>query len=82
MYDLEVQQYLLDLQGYLVIENALSPTEVATLNQRLKQHGVHSARELNERLIQRMGIRLDLFLRPRRRRDRTAPCRGRGVIRT
>jgi HPr kinase/phosphorylase len=29
--------------------------EVATLNQRLKQHGVHSARELNERLIQRMS---------------------------
>ena len=33
MQDLELQQYLLDLQGYLVIENALSPTEVATLNQ-------------------------------------------------
>ena len=33
MYDLELQQYLLDLQGYLVIENALSSTEVATLNQ-------------------------------------------------
>ena len=33
MYDLELQQYLLDLQGYLVIENALSPSEVATLNQ-------------------------------------------------
>jgi HPr kinase/phosphorylase len=29
--------------------------EVAALNQRLKQQGVHSARELNERLIQRMA---------------------------
>ena len=25
MNDLEMQQYLFDLQGYLVIENALSP---------------------------------------------------------
>ena len=32
-HDLELLQYLLDLQGYLVIENALSPEEVATLNQ-------------------------------------------------
>ncbi len=32
MNDLEVQQYLFDLQGYLVIENALSAEEVATLN--------------------------------------------------
>ena len=32
MNDLEMQQYLFDLQGYLVIENALSPAEVARLN--------------------------------------------------
>ena len=32
MNDLELQQYLFDLQGYLVIENVLSPEEVATLN--------------------------------------------------
>lgn len=31
-HDLELLQYLLDLQGYLVIENALSSAEVATLN--------------------------------------------------
>ncbi len=31
--DLGLLQYLLDLQGYLVIENALSPDEVATLNE-------------------------------------------------
>ncbi|MEZ4621816.1 MAG: phytanoyl-CoA dioxygenase family protein [Caldilineaceae bacterium] len=31
-HDLELMQYLLDLQGYLVIENALSADEVATLN--------------------------------------------------
>ena len=30
--DLEMSQYLLDLQGYLVIENALSAEELATLN--------------------------------------------------
>jgi HPr kinase/phosphorylase len=35
--------------------NLGSLIEVATLNQRLKQQGVHSARELNERLIQRMS---------------------------
>lgn len=28
MYDLELQQYLSDLQGYLVIENALSPRKL------------------------------------------------------
>lgn len=33
MMDLELQQYLFDVQGYLVIENALSKDEVATLNQ-------------------------------------------------
>ena len=33
MNDLELQQYLFDLQGYLVIENALSPKAVAALNQ-------------------------------------------------
>jgi HPr kinase/phosphorylase len=31
--------------------------EVAALNQRLRQQGIHSARELNERLIQRMAGR-------------------------
>ena len=30
--DIEMMQYLFDLQGYLVIENALSEVEVATLN--------------------------------------------------
>jgi hypothetical protein len=30
--DLEMQQYLFDLQGYLVLENVLSPADVATLN--------------------------------------------------
>ncbi|MEM7531119.1 MAG: phytanoyl-CoA dioxygenase family protein [Chloroflexota bacterium] len=33
MSNLELQQYLFDLNGYLVIENALTPEEVATLNQ-------------------------------------------------
>ena len=32
MDELELQQYLFDLQGYLVIENALSQDEVAELN--------------------------------------------------
>jgi hypothetical protein len=32
MSDLEMQQYLFDLQGYLVIEDVLSPEEIATLN--------------------------------------------------
>ncbi len=33
--DLELLQYLLDLQGYLVIKDALSPDEVAALNERI-----------------------------------------------
>ena len=33
MDDLEIQKYLFDLQGYLVIENALSSDEVAELNE-------------------------------------------------
>ena len=37
------------------VRNLGSLIEVAALNQRLKQQGVHSARELNERLIQRMA---------------------------
>ena len=37
MNDLHMQQYLFDLQGYLVIENALSLEEVATFN-RLLDH--------------------------------------------
>ena len=37
MSNLELQQYLLDLQGYLVIENILTPAEVGTLNQLIDQ---------------------------------------------
>ena len=33
MNDIELQQYLFDLQGYLVIENVLDPEELTTLNQ-------------------------------------------------
>jgi HPr kinase/phosphorylase len=35
--------------------NLAALIEVAALNQRLKQHGVFSARELNDRLIHRMA---------------------------
>ncbi len=35
--DLELQQYLFDLQGYLVIENALTSQEVYSLNALLDQ---------------------------------------------
>ncbi|HRY29347.1 MAG TPA: HPr(Ser) kinase/phosphatase [Elusimicrobiota bacterium] len=35
--------------------NLAALIEVAALNQRLKQEGIHSARELNERLIQKMS---------------------------
>jgi HPr kinase/phosphorylase len=37
--------------------NLAALIEVATLNQRLRQQGIHSARELNERLIQKMSSR-------------------------
>ena len=33
MSDLQLQQYLFDVQGYLVIENVLSPDELVALNQ-------------------------------------------------
>lgn len=32
MYDLEMQKYLFDLNGFIVLENVLSPEEVAQLN--------------------------------------------------
>ena len=35
MSDLQLQQYLFDVQGYLVIENVLSPDELAALNERI-----------------------------------------------
>ena len=40
MNDLELLQYLFDLQGYLVIENALSSEEVATLNRLIDEQNL------------------------------------------
>lgn len=40
MNDFELQQYLFDLQGYLVIENALDPAEVATLNRLIDEQNL------------------------------------------
>lgn len=40
MNDLEVQQYLFDLQGYLVIENALNAAEIVALNDLLDHNEV------------------------------------------
>ncbi len=40
MNDIELQQYLFDLQGYLVIENALGPAEVATLNRLIDEQNL------------------------------------------
>ncbi len=40
MVDLELQQYLFDLHGYLVIENALSSDEVATLNRLIDEQNL------------------------------------------
>ena len=37
MNDLQLQQYLFDVQGYLVIENVLSPEELKALNQSIDQ---------------------------------------------
>ena len=37
MNNLELQQYLFDVQGYLVIENALGQEELAALNQLIDQ---------------------------------------------
>ncbi|MGQ4810257.1 hypothetical protein NKDENANG_03710 [Candidatus Entotheonellaceae bacterium PAL068K] len=43
--DLELQQYLFDLQGYLVIENVLDQAELATLNQLIDTQQLSSPRE-------------------------------------
>src|ERR1700752_688388 len=43
--DLELQQYLFDLQGYLVIPNVLSPAEVAELNRLIVAQRLPSPRE-------------------------------------
>ena len=43
MSDSEMQQYLFDLQGYLVIENALSPEEVADLNELIDKQELPTA---------------------------------------
>ena len=40
MNNLEMQQYLFDLNGYLVIENALNPDEVATLNRLIDEQNL------------------------------------------
>lgn len=40
MNDLELQQYLFDVQGYLVIKNALSAEEVAALNRLIDQQNL------------------------------------------
>lgn len=45
MKNYETQQYLFDLQGYLVIENALSPEEVTILNKLIDQQGLPIAEE-------------------------------------
>ena len=37
MSDLQLQQYLFDVQGYLVIENVLSPDELAALNRHIDE---------------------------------------------
>ena len=43
--DLELQQYLFDLQGYLVIHNVLSPAEVAELNRLIDARRLPGPRE-------------------------------------
>ena len=45
MSDLEMQQYLFDLQGYLVIENVLSSEEVSTLNQLIDKQSLPAPKE-------------------------------------
>ena len=43
--DLELQQYLFDLQGYLVIHNVLGAAEVAELNRLIDAQRLPSPRE-------------------------------------
>ena len=45
MNDMELQQYLFDLQGYIVIENVLSKEEVVTFNKLLDQQDIQMTGE-------------------------------------
>ena len=45
MDDLELQQYLFDLQGYLVIEDVLNPEEVGQLNELMDLQDVPAPEE-------------------------------------
>ena len=40
MTDVELQQYLFDLQGYLIIEDALSAETVASIKELIDQQGL------------------------------------------
>lgn len=64
MENLEMQKYLLDLQGYIVIENALSMNEMSALNALLDQNALIDHRDVTP---SGMGGRFDL---PMLRRDR------------
>ena len=46
MSDLEMQQYLFDLQGYLVIEDVLSKEEIAIYNELLNQQEIQTTGEI------------------------------------
>ncbi|HCL30124.1 MAG TPA: hypothetical protein DIC52_17020 [Candidatus Latescibacteria bacterium] len=50
MHDLETQQYLFDLHGYLVVEDVLSPALLATLNEHIDAQNLP-----DEDRIQRIG---------------------------
>ena len=50
MFDLETQQYLFDLNGYLVVEDVLSPALLKTLNERIDAQNL-----ADEDQIQRIG---------------------------
>lgn len=84
MNDLELQKYLFDLQGYLVIENALGPEEVAALNGLIDEQNLPppvesprfgSAPTLGSSLIRHESIVPDSMVQA----ERTAPV-GAGFL--
>ncbi len=83
MNELELQQYLFDLQGYLVIENVLSQAEVADINRLIDAQNLpppgESPRFGSAPTIASSMIMPDNFPESRMKADRDAPV-GAGFL--
>lgn len=83
MNDLELQQYLFDVQGYLVIEDALSTEEVAALNRLIDERDLPppevSPRFGSAPTLGSSMLTVDEFPESKMNRDRSLPA-GSGFL--